>query len=826
MKRKAYRMVDPVIAAVLTLLFTFFIFAVDHRFPFQRLKTYIWSDEFAQYICVIKLFYRNLFSGESLQYTFTQGLGTEIFPEYINICFSPFNIFFAFMEDYNAAAFFAAAFKYAAAAASFALLTEYLSGEREMQGIFFGTAYALCGFALGGYMNIMFLDILYITPLITLSLIRLYRSGKWIFTALVYGYAFITNFYMAYIAGVFSSVFYISLILTGLYKADDERKRKLGILFWKWLTAGVVSVFLSACTLLPAAEYFLRGGEKDTNPPGFINIELTAFFKAFIKGGYNGINSDVPMVYCGIAAVIFAFIFLADKRRKKQDKVVALIQIVFLLLCTFVPLFNRMIHGGSFPHSFAFRFSFVYSFLFCFMAAMEWGHLRREGKYFSALVRIFAAACICGECVLGGAAIIRDMSDDEYPATYETWSAYNERGKTAKKAIENAAAEDSILFFRVRAARSVTEDQGSYFGWNSMESFNSFGNKKLGDTLVKMGVAKSYASIVDLGNNPLTDMIFSEHYILQDHLDDTDREGDRIEKNEYVLPPAFMVGDGIEEFSFPDDENVFDNLNALSEVFCGERVFLSATEAFGDAVPLTPVSYPETTGFYADEKYVYIDIPDDMEDEEGYAGFIIPESEKGRAYVYITLSDHAMNGSYAAPNSPWLYSGEEKSSNFDSKKMISRPFIDEIRKSENGDQAFYVVFDDRCIKNIVCMLPLVYFEDKDAVERMYKRLEKESLILDNCGEGDLKGRISTKEDGNLFVSIPYSPYWKLEDNGEKKKVIPVIDESFMAARLDAGEHELELVYDNPFIKAGCLVSLFSLAVLAFYYHKGKGQKLR
>ena len=814
-KEKRYRFIDPAAAAFLTLLITFFIFYADHRFPTQRLKTYIWSDEFAQYICVIKLFFRNLFSGESLQYTFTQGLGMEIFPEYINICFSPFNLFFVFIEDANAAAFFAAAFKYASAAAAFALLTEYISGERELQGICFGTAYALCGFALGGYVNIMFLDILYITPLLTLGLIRLYRSGKWIFTALVYAYSFITNFYMGFILGVFSAVFFGALILTGLYKADAERKKDLRSLSAKWILSGAVSVMLSAVTLLPAAEYFLSGGEKDSNPPGFVHPELLEFLKAFIKGGFKGIDSDIPLVYCGAAAVIFALVFFVDGKRKKRDKIITATMLSVLILCTFVPVCNRFIHGGSYPHQFAFRFSFLYSFILCLTAAMEWGYLRRERKGFSAILRILTAVFICADCIVRGADTIGDIQDDQFPADYDTWTEYNDRGNKAGDAMKTAAKEDGISFYRVRTVRSITEDQGSYFGWNTMEIFNSFGNEDLGRLLVKLGIAKSYASISDLGNNPLTDMIFSEYYILNDIFADKAPSVGQISRNKNILPPAFMSETGILDFSISNNENVFENLNDLSVALGGEKCFLTATETFGEGgFSIVPEVYPEYTELYADDKYVYIEVPEGMGEENGYAAFKVPESEKGRAYVYITLSDHEIHGSYIGIDSPWLYSGEEDNGMFASKKIISRPFIDEIKNYNGSGQYFYVVFDENSIKKIVCRLPLIYYEDMAAVGRMYEKLEQESLEVSECGEGYIKGKIITEKGGPLFIAVPYSRHWRLKDKGKKVEIVSVLDKSFMAVDLAAGEHEIELVYDDPYIRAGVCLSLITLICLA------------
>ena len=74
------------------------------------------------------------------------------------------------------------------------------------------------------------------------------------------------------------------------------------------------------------------------------------------------------------------------------------------------------------------------------------------------------------------------------------------------------------------------------------------------------------------------------------------------------------------------------------------------------------------------------------------------------------------------------------------------------------------------------------------------------------------GSIHLEEPKILFLSIPYSSGWEACVDGEKAKIIKA-NSGFMALMLDIGEHEIELFYHTPGMKAGIYISTITAIVM-------------
>lgn len=70
----------------------------------------------------------------------------------------------------------------------------------------------------------------------------------------------------------------------------------------------------------------------------------------------------------------------------------------------------------------------------------------------------------------------------------------------------------------------------------------------------------------------------------------------------------------------------------------------------------------------------------------------------------------------------------------------------------------------------------------------------------------IRGNISLREKRLLFLSIPYSAGWKAYVDGEEAE-IKQANTFGMALELAKGEHQVQLVYATPYLKAGALLSV-------------------
>ena len=97
----------------------------------------------------------------------------------------------------------------------------------------------------------------------------------------------------------------------------------------------------------------------------------------------------------------------------------------------------------------------------------------------------------------------------------------------------------------------------------------------------------------------------------------------------------------------------------------------------------------------------------------------------------------------------------------------------------------------------------------------------EGITIQNENMGDVVNcQVECEDDKVLFLSIPYSKGWKATLN-QKEVEIYKANYGFMAIKLPAGRHVIELTYRNPYMNIGMVISLFSLCVsgIIFCYNK-------
>lgn len=86
-------------------------------------------------------------------------------------------------------------------------------------------------------------------------------------------------------------------------------------------------------------------------------------------------------------------------------------------------------------------------------------------------------------------------------------------------------------------------------------------------------------------------------------------------------------------------------------------------------------------------------------------------------------------------------------------------------------------------------------------------------MKDVAENGDrISGNISVTGNRLLTFSIPYSKGWSLYVDGKKTPLLQV-DELYMGAPIQAGEHQIVLRYSMPWLKEGAVVSAAALAAI-------------
>ena len=229
-----------------TLIFMTATFFTD-MFPRQG-HPFIFGDSLLQFSLFSKEFMQRLFSGESLVYSFENGMGMPTVAINAFYSQSPFNVLYLIISDIEMASFCVVICKLMFSSLCMYILLCRLFKIPYSASAFFSTAYSLCSFFAFFYVSFELLDMLYILPLITIGFVRFLRQGKWGFLCLTYAYSFIVHFYSAYITGIFS---FIIFIVYAWYRFGKTvtlwRKALLG-----YIKCVFIAILIASPLLIPA----------------------------------------------------------------------------------------------------------------------------------------------------------------------------------------------------------------------------------------------------------------------------------------------------------------------------------------------------------------------------------------------------------------------------------------------------------------------------------------------------------------------------------------------------------------------------------------------
>ena len=858
-------------AAVAALCFIA-VFLFTDRLPYIGSKTFIRSDEFVQHICLNRLLWDNILSGQGIEYTFRLGMGTEMLPVFAFVSFSPVNIVYAFIRDENAAAFLTALIKCAASASLFYIYIKDQPGDGRskradagMVGI--SVCYALCGFAVASCVNTNFLDVLYCMPLLLFGIRRLIRTGKWIFLAFIYAYSFMVNFYMGYMAGILSFFFFAAYILV-----IRNKKEKISAHILHYAFAVLAGVIMSAPVTAPVAEYLIRAGRSVSDEGSFTAPSVFAFLSNFMIGQYQGADWPVPLVFCGTGVILLTVLFFADTGITKSEKILAAAAILGLTGLTYISPLYSLIHGFSYPHGFGFRFAWMYSFVLCTVAAREWKAIADTGINASlkkTLIISAAAVAILYPCLslavaasgklqssfssvklfivwvldaawllylLKGAGVKKDiitalaaaemilnavfmimaMPVDYFPGEKQVWEIFHSKGNEVS---EQVAGDFTRVYDPSWAA---VNDEGALFGFNTLGIFSSVENRDLMSSLSSLGFAVSGRTIESAGITDFTRMIFDIGYdVYPGYKPGEDPSTYLVEENEMILPVGYLVSDDILTFETAGTDP-FENMNSLASAMTGDTdsIFEPVNDWTVECVN-TSISAGEGGSLVMSASGVTVDSQDSVR-------FIIP-AVNDETYFYIapygyTGADDSQNDKLA----PVLTTGKGTGGRVDYSNVFTRPSVIPVSPDDGGVDNVTLSFRKGGYDTVNAAYPLVYKCDKEIIGKVYDKLAAGGMSDIEADEHSISGTVNvTDEKSVLFISVPYSPYWRVEVDGEKTDVQKAVNGAFIAISIPSGEHRISLKYKNDVFAMGlwfaaviCL-ALMGLTIKNTYFTERK-----
>ena len=337
-------------------LFLYFLILIFNRNLSN--ETILYSDMYEQYSVFFNYLRDSILNKAGLFNSFSFSLGQNFYGILTYFCISPLNLILLFSSSANMPYFILilVLLKFGLASGTMSIYLKSKYGN-NLFIILFSLLYGLMAYNLTYYVNIMWLDCVYLLPLIILGFEKLIKSDKSLLYIITLTLAIITNYYIAFSICIFLIIYFIYYIL--LNRINKVKKQLL-----KFARCSIIAVLLSSIVLIPTVFNMLDGKFVNTTSTVSFSLSYNPFYLIykFIVGDNKILLSDLPLITSSIVVLVLLITYIFNKNFTIKDKFVTISTIIVLLLITLFPALDTIMHCFRIPNQFTYRYGFIISF--------------------------------------------------------------------------------------------------------------------------------------------------------------------------------------------------------------------------------------------------------------------------------------------------------------------------------------------------------------------------------------------------------------------------------------------------------------------------------
>ena len=806
-------------------------------------------SDFLDSICYYKEFARSIINHDSIYYSYSSNLGINNVLA-VSGLISPFNILYVlfYKADYNLITAIIIIFKIGLASAAFQLYSIKILKNYRSISIIISVFYSLSAFAIEyGTILSLWLDVLFILPLICVSIVECIENNKRVNLILLYSYIFIVHFYMGYIIGIFSFLYFF-LYLIILYKNDNERKFKVYFdKIMNWALSAVIAVMISAFLWVPTLFFLAANRVTDSTEVIGLSNTLLLILNSLFWGMDYGIDGTYSYIYSGILVLIFTPLFFFNKRINSKYKLFYGLIMIILLISTVSTRLNSVWHVFDQPDDFWYRYSFLLSFCFCSISSLELSKFEKdEGKKliisvigFSFFYQLMLQTCAYWDLGFGvlntnygfiinfilmilWAGIIFFLScKNKYKIVLAVASlvilcfelisgskrqmhflinatSYNSWIEKFSTIAEEIKEKDNGFYRTIVVNNDVDYNVDTYFGLKGICDFGNMEKYEVRQFLSNIGFATSTRLICENGYNPISEMILGVKYIIHPYevnIYDSNSNEDNFEDhiNEIENNDVAESDAGTEQsFSYDINDYALNlgylvNGKAVFYEYSGRNVFENMNEILS------------TFSGIEDNCYIPVSLDDAKFDSDNMTlsemdtGEFVFSSNQTESQMIISVPKNNYDRAYIQfeKNAPAVYKSDyyiidaQNTSNSVANRLSLSSSI-EMATSEDGNnyQTTLYYSENYSPQYVSCDNINIYYFDENAFIKHFNELSKNQLNITKFKNGHIEGKIKVDGDKKLlFTTIPYDPGWKAYINGIETDPVRVIDGTFIGILL-------------------------------------------
>lgn len=807
-KRESAVLISAFLLPVAVMLF---LFIVNSIYPFGD-RSFLTGDLYHQYMPFFSELLHKVRGGESLDFSFNVGIGSNFLALFVYYLASPFHILALPVSGGHLVEFigYLVVIKTGLCGLAACFYFQKHFDTKDGAVLLFSMFYAFSGFMAAYNYNIMWLDCIWVFPLVLLGLERLVKEGKCTLYCLTLAFSIFTNYYLSIMICIFLVLYFAVLLVT-------ERKNRLRstgyFAAFSLLAGGMASILLipEVCAILQTDFGNETFPKKVESYFSVLDMLARHCVCVYTERGLD----HWPNIYCGSAVLMLVPMYLMNRRISIREKFCRLALAGFLLLSFSTNILNFIWHGMNYPDSLPARQSFIYVLLVLTIMYDAYHHMRETeaqqilyGYLCAVGFLLFCEKFITHEDFELGVKLLTLFFVTMYAVLlyiYRTKSKKNVRwgigvvalavvltecgintwdtsiGTTSRsaylgqqedyKALYELTRERTKGFYRVEKFTRKTKNDATLTGYPSASVFSSTLNSDVMDLYTRLGMRHSKVYYSFDGATGLTSALLNVNYMFG--------ESDAYECGLYtriaqsgdiylyecnaVLPFGYVAPVG---FDIPEGyENQAVNLQnrIVKELGVSGQLFRTAEKTVvGDDIRFTP-------------------------------------KEGGIYYAMVTAS---------GTGKIQCIGGSRNEEIFGDLKKGCILYLGYLEKGQtitltNGDEKDET---PKISADIYRMDAEVLGETLGVLaERHLENVEWESDFI--------SGRITLEEPGRLILSVPYEDGWMVRINGEEVEG-ELFGGCLMAFDLEPGTYEIEMKYRAAGAVAGIIVTVLSIAVFA------------
>ncbi|MGN0423855.1 MAG: YfhO family protein [Acetatifactor sp.] len=335
------------------------LFVIKGIYPFGD-RCFLSGDLYHQYMPFFSELLHKVQGGESLSFSFNVGIGSNFLALFVYYLASPFHWLAFLLPERFLIEFigYLIVFKTGLCGLTAGIYFCRHFRTDNPAVILFSLFYAFNGFMMAYNYNIMWVDCVWLLPLIVLGLEQLVKEGKYALYCISLSMSILTNYYLSIMICIFLVLYFAVLFVN----EKKHRLRSIGLFACFSLLAGL----MASALLVPEVCAILQTDFGDMDFPEKIETYFSVLDvlarHCVCVSSERGLD-HWPNIFCGSAVLMLVPMYVMNAKISVREKFTRLALIGLLLLSFSVNILDFIWHGLNYPDSLPARQSYIYCFL-------------------------------------------------------------------------------------------------------------------------------------------------------------------------------------------------------------------------------------------------------------------------------------------------------------------------------------------------------------------------------------------------------------------------------------------------------------------------------